>query len=666
MEWGKHYNSRLARMEAARLCALALLCASVLPAQSDGTADLTVAYSKLTAKDYDGAIDAFRRGIEQQPQNASAHKDLAYTLLKAGEDVQARDEFQKAIQLNPHDDVATLEYAFLCFESGKQVEARRTFNRLRQYGATEATRATAQTAFDNIDKPIAAGIARWKDALAKTSAPLDPRFYSDHWELARLAEERDDLQLAAEQYEICRRLKPQLESLLVDLARVWQSLNETEQAHAALLAASRAEEPRTAETALELLGSRYPYVYEFKNAIELDPKNVNLRRELAYLYLALHKDAEAIREFEQVLAIAPDDQLSLAQLAALRHPAPLSENAPAMPGKRPDTQDGPKIDPKLMGLKSLAAGYLNDAIRYLLIAHEDSPDDGEVMLQLGWAYNQAKNDGEAVQWFERARHSSNKLVASEADRAWHNLLGSTPAQTTVWAFPTYSSRWKDAFFYGQVKRTLPFTGALPFHFYLSARLIGDERGKETVGGLPPQYLSESAVIAGAGVETRQWHHLLGWAEAGEAFSYLPGRHDVGAAIPDYRGGINFAKGFGSLLGAAQPGLFYETTGDAIYINRFDKDWLFYSQHRMGRTFRLFGGDYLQAYANGNYVYDMKRQYWANTVEFGPGARLHLPMLPPGVYLSADWLRGVYTMNKDNPRGPNYNDFRLGFWYAATR
>jgi Flp pilus assembly protein TadD len=660
-------------MDAAHLCVLALLCASVLPAQSDGTADLTLAYSKLAVKDYDSAIAAFQRGIEKQPRNASAHKDLAYSFLKAGDDVRARNEFHKAIELNPRDDVAALEYAFLCFESGKQAEARRIFRHLKQYGATEAARATARAAFENIDRPLAEGIARWTSALAKTSGSMDVRFFSTHWELARLAEQRDDLQLAAGQYEICRRMKPELESLLVDLARVWQSLNEVEQAHAALLAASRAEDPRTAETALELLGPRYPYLYEFQNAIKLDPKNVNLRRELAYLYLALHKEPEAVAEFEHVLEIAPDDRLSLDQLGALRRTPQSAGNGAAAPVKRSQTQ----FDPKAMGRKSFAAGYMKDAVRYFLIAHENNPNDTDVMLRLGWAYNQAGNDGEAVQWFDHARHSSNKLIANEADRAWHNLLGSTPAQTTAWALPMYSSRWKDAFFYGQVKRTFAFTGALPFHFYLSARLIGDERGTETVGDLPPQYLSESSVIAGGGVATKQWHHLLGWAEAGEAISYLPGRHDVGAAIPDYRGGINLAKGFGSLLEAKRPGFFYETSADAVYISRFDKDWLFYSQHRMGRTLHFLHRDYLQAYANVNYTGDMKRQGWANTVEFGPGARLHLPWLPPGVYLSADWLRGFYTITKGNPRCPSYTDpsnppcpgytdFRLGFWYAATR
>jgi hypothetical protein len=79
-----------------------------------------------------------------------------------------------------------------------------------------------------------------------------------------------------------------------------------------------------------------------------------------------------------------------------------------------------------------------------------------------------------------------------------------------------------------------------------------------------------------------------------------------------------------------------------------------------------GGNYLEIYANGNYVRDLKAQYWANTVEFGPGAKIHLPWLPPNVYFAADWLRGVYTNDKGNPRGPTYTDLRLSFWYAVSR
>ncbi len=318
--------------------------------QTAAGADLNRAYKSLAQKDYDSAIALFRKALAKDPANPGVHKDLAYTLLKAGENADARDEFESALKLNPKDESAGLEYAFLCYETKKQIEARRMFDRLRHSG-NSATRATAEQAFQNIDRPLAEGIARWKQALERdqrirTSLPM----FSAHWELAQLAELRDELPLAAEQYEICRKLKPTLEELLLDLARVWQQLNRVDETRAALLAASRCQDSRTAELALDQLGSRYPYPYEFVNAIALDPQNVGLRRELAFLYLAMHKQHEAMEQFEQVLAIEPKDELSREQLDALRGVK-----------KRPQASAGPAVsgataagaDAKSMGMKSL-------------------------------------------------------------------------------------------------------------------------------------------------------------------------------------------------------------------------------------------------------------------------------------------------------------------------
>src|SRR5690348_2779526 len=195
-------------MYAVRLCTVALLAAGSLRAQTTGEQDLAAAYQLLTQKNYDSAIAAFQRGLAVQPKNAAARKDLAYTLLKAGETADARDQFEKALILNPHDDTAALEYAFLCYDTRKPIEARRTVDRLRTHGLTASTRITAQKGFENIDAPSRDGIARWQHALAISPNPLAITTYSAHWELAQLAEQRDELQLAAEQYEICRRLKP--------------------------------------------------------------------------------------------------------------------------------------------------------------------------------------------------------------------------------------------------------------------------------------------------------------------------------------------------------------------------------------------------------------------------------------------------------------------------
>jgi tetratricopeptide (TPR) repeat protein len=639
---------------------LALICLPVRTYSADaGSAELDKAYRSLLAKDYDRAIAQFRAGLAQQQGNAMAHKDLAYTLLKTGDAVEARDQFEAALKLDAHDDHAALEYAFLCYETKKPIEARRMFNRLREHGATEGTKKTAEDAFRNIDQPLADGIARWREAIGKSPNPNDPSTFSAHWELAQLAEQRDELDLAAEQYEVCRQLKPKLASLWLDLARVWQQLNRTEDARSALITAMWSSDSRTAERAHEALGNRYPYVYEFQKALVLDAQNTLLRRELAYLLLQMHRDAEAIQEFEKVVALDPSDRAAADQLAQLRGDKKFAQRSASAPP--------PASDAKTMAAKSLALGYTKDAVKYYQQAIEQNPDDPESVIGLAWAYNASGDDHDAIPLFNRARKMENPKIAADAEKAYHNLTASAQPTTTVWAFPIYSSRWKDTFGYGQAKERLPFFANSPVQFYASMRFIGDTR--ETMPGaspVNPTYLSESAVIAGLGASTRTWHHLLAWAEAGESISYLPNRTDVGRATPDYRGGLNFTKGFGQMLGARRSGLFFETTGDAVFISRFDKDWLFYSQNRAGRTFRLGQSTSLQLVANTNFISDTKSQYWANTMEVGPGLRLKLPGMPKNAYLLGDYLLGYYTRPDLGPPTPRYHDIRIGLWYAFSR
>jgi len=639
---------------------------ALLAGQNAGDTELNGAYKSLASKYYDAAIADFRAGLAKQPDNAAAHKDLAYTLLKTGDNAEARDEFKAALKLNPKDETAGLEFAFLAYETKQPIEARRMFDTLR-HSSNPQTRATAEQAFQNIDRPLADSIARWKEALARTAKPLDISMFSAHWELAQVAELRDELPLAAEQFEICHQLKPQLGEILIILARVYQGLNRVEEANATLLAASRSPDSRTAEQALELMGSmrtRYPYPYEFVAALKMDPRNLALRRELAYLYVAMHRDGDAMDQFEQILAIAPQDKAARAQLDALKG-IKTTEAAPA-----PASPAAPEVNAREMGMKSYTLGYTNDAVKYLTEAHQLDPEDMEVALKLGWALNQAGRNEEAIQYFMLARKATDKKIAAEADKAYHTLNGDVMPQTTTWSLPMYSTRWHDLFNYSQIKRTLPIPGLTSFNkimqFYVSTRFMGDVKSSMEAGTVGAQYLSESSLIFGVGASTRVWHHVMGWVEAGESVNYLPGRTDLGFAIPDYRGGVNFAKGFGQLLGSSKSGLFYETTGDAIYVSRFDKDWMFYSQHRAGRLFQLGDGNKLEILANANLLKDTKQQYWANTFEFGPGLKFHPSWLPQNLYFAADLLRGVYLPNPYNPRGPNYWDLRLSFWYAKTK
>jgi hypothetical protein len=41
-------------------------------------------------------------------------------------------------------------------------------------------------------------------------------------------------------------------------------------------------------------------------------------------------------------------------------------------------------------------------------------------------------------------------------------------------------------------------------------------------------------------------------------------------------------------------------------------------------------------------------------------------LRPALLFSVNLLRGAYLINQGNPRGPNFNDLRVGVWYAFTK
>jgi cytochrome c-type biogenesis protein CcmH/NrfG len=593
------------------------------------------------------------------------------------------------MRLDPADLHLALEYAFLCFEArdnapARKAEARRIFERIRH--SSDATlSATASQAFQNIDAPLESGIARWQQVLATA-----PPTFSALYELAQLAEQRDELALAAANYKAAFQLLPERKSVLIELAHVEKARGNSEGMVAASLAASRGGETRAAEFAREILPDRYPYVYEFRNALELDPGNDALHRELGYLLLRMsekddtgHVDAE--REFKSIVDRSPGDYLAAAQLGLLyladnqdSMAMPLLRNVLAkgdaptanrvrMALKMPlvleerraaGSPAGSDLDPRLLGERSYQAGFLKDARRYFLIAREQNPVDASIALKLGWTSNMLHDDPTALHWFDIARHSDDPTISAEARRAYASLRpGVERFRTTLWIYPLFSSRWSDLFAYGQLKTEVKLK-KLPFHPYATMRFVGDAR--RSTGGVSPQSLSESAFIVGVGAATNPGRGAMGWFEAGTMVSYLNGTHSA-----DYRGGISFSRTIGASIAAEHGGMFLETLGDSVFVSHFSNDLLNYSQNRFGWT-SVVGGFKLQTYWNTNLTFDVKKQYWANFGETGPGFRFHPPNTPPSLAITVGAVRGVYLRNEGNPRRPNFYDFRAGVWYAITK
>jgi tetratricopeptide (TPR) repeat protein len=632
---------------------------------------LAEAFESLRLRNYDAAISDFRKAAALAPARSDIRKNLAYTLLKTGDSEAARLEFGEAMRIDPADTHVALEYAFLCYEarddaSAHKADARRIFARVRDTTGDAEMRATAAQVFTNVDAPLAAGIARWQTALASA-----PPTFSAHYELAQFAEQRDENELAATHYRAAFGLLRERKSVLLDLARVEKARGNPEGAMAAWVAASRSGEPRAAELAREQMPDRYPYVYEFRQALGLDPSSPQLHRELAYLLLRMSESdaalrTEAEREFAVSVKSRPGDWLSAAQLGllyledkredlampllrdVLAHADPATAKRVRLALKMPliledRTTAAEPLDPRILGEHSYDAGFLKDALRYFGQAREANPLDARVALKLGWTHNMLHQDAEAVRWFDVARHSSDPAVADEAARAWKNLAPNFARfRTTFWICPLYSSRWSDVFGYGQI-RTDMRTSVTWLRPYVSLRFVGD--------AAPGERLSESAFVMGTGVATRAWRHATGWFEAGTAFSYQNGQR-----WRDLRGGLSWSRTF-----TLHNSWFLESNLDSVFLSHFRNNLIQYSQNKLGYRFT-----HVQALWNAGIVFDANRQYWANYAETGPGVRFHLPGAPPAMNVMVSWLRGFYLVNAGNPRGPNFNDFRIGVWYAISK
>src|SRR4029077_3520994 len=117
---------------------------------------------------------------------------------------------------------------------------------------------------------------------------------------------------------------------------------------------------------------------------------------------------------------------------------------PQTPQPRASSAPQTSDDPKALAEKSMKAGYMKDALKYLRIAQENDPVDFSTMLKLGWVYNVLHDDRDAVKWFDLAGKSSDPSISDEAKKAYHNLAPQFQRlRTTVWIFPLFSTRWHD-------------------------------------------------------------------------------------------------------------------------------------------------------------------------------------------------------------------------------
>ena len=141
---------------------------------------------------------------------------------------------------------------------------------------------------------------------------LHPENFSAHEELAHLAEQADEPDLAAQHYEKAWKLRPDRRALLLSLARfgLRRIGRKKPPPHCSQRREARSRERgRSSGITPETLS----ICVRISRALDLDSSNAPLRRELAFLYVEMSNHGDAEKEFERVVQQSPGDLESTAQ-----------------------------------------------------------------------------------------------------------------------------------------------------------------------------------------------------------------------------------------------------------------------------------------------------------------------------------------------------------------
>lgn len=268
----------------------------------------------------DAARKAFEKTIELDPQFGEGHLNLALILAQAGQYPQAAKHVARAIELETDlRKAAYLHYlqGGLCNEQGKADDAAREFE------TAVASRPDYAEAF------LALGVTRKRllqDEQAflafKKAVSLLPRNPMARYRLGVEYLFRGDPHSASEHLLEAHRGMPDDRGALFSLTRAlykagrsgeykiyWEKLsqmvNTSTKSGEREFEASRLN---SEAIALEKSGDLAGALGKYRNALEVDPLNAVLRRNLALLHCRLGQWDEGIEELKDILRQQPNDQ----------------------------------------------------------------------------------------------------------------------------------------------------------------------------------------------------------------------------------------------------------------------------------------------------------------------------------------------------------------------
>jgi len=347
----------------------------------------------------------------------------------------------------------------------------------------------------------------------------------------------------------------------------------------------------------------------FERVIEVQPSNLQARRQLGYLYDKLGKYTEALIHFNAAEAIQSSDIIKL-QIAYVY----LAQN---------NREAANKI---LSELLSSTDSVVNENASRLLLIEDKTPTEQTTKRQFP------------------------VLQATSWDRMWW---------THIYAAPYYDARWKSMFALFHIRRGFYFTDDERFSLMGVILLSGDNRSE---GGRAPRIFSDNALVVGLGLRFQPFSVFHLDIQEGVAFEFIE-RKNKPKTKSDFRTvatySIGWYAGWEEKEEISFPFDFFADKYLSVgYYSRYDNA-IGYLQGRIGWRIMTISHFLFDIYGEVNVVGDTEREFYNNLIEGGPACRL---IIHPewGLSLTGGYYWGKYINVKSRYRPPEktYESLRI--------
>jgi putative PEP-CTERM system TPR-repeat lipoprotein len=350
--------------------------------QNDVEAQVLLANSLAGLKDMNGAVAAFEKAVEMDPNRASTYSELGTVQMGTGNKEAAAAAFRKAIDIDPKSATAHLSFSNFLWATGDMPQAEQEMRKALELDPKNTTANRAMAMYLMITNRAEQAEPHLKIVADATAQP-DPKYFLAEYYL-RLGR-TDDARAV---------LTPLLKNddtfvgASVRLARVEVIAKKNAEAHR-LIEAVLARDPKNADALITrgklylTEGNTVNALSTLQTAVEANPRSIDAQLALAQTYVLRDQTKEATTAFNDALKL--DGKNMEARLGLARLQINQGSAADAVPLVLKIVEENPRnLEARLLLLHGLmAVGDLPQATQQLNVLMQANPQSATVQTAAG-------------------------------------------------------------------------------------------------------------------------------------------------------------------------------------------------------------------------------------------------------------------------------------------